>query len=112
MGKPHSPCHQEGRDHTILRGLSSIKRNHKNGRVPAPSNRRLPRYVGYFSTLDLAAGYWQVEMEPTSIEKTAFTTHEGLYEFSVMPFGWPATFQRLMQTVLEGLTPQCCLTTS
>ncbi|CAH8866152.1 unnamed protein product [Trichobilharzia szidati] len=66
----------------------------------------------WFSTLDLASGYWQVEIRPEHRPKTAFVVPTGLYEFETMPFGLsnaPATFQRLMQTVLAGLVPKQCL---
>ena len=59
-----------------------------------------------FSTLDLASGYWQVSLSQEARVKTAFATHSGLFQLNVMPFGLcnePATFERLMDRVLQGL---------
>ena len=66
----------------------------------------------WFCTLDLQSGYWQIGMDPKDQEKTAFATHMGLYEFSVMPFGLcnaPATFEAMMETMLRGLLWKKCL---
>ncbi|KAL2083812.1 hypothetical protein ACEWY4_021585 [Coilia grayii] len=64
-----------------------------------------------FSTIDLNSGYWQVEMADESQLKTAFVCSKGQFHFKVVPFGLrnaPASFQRLMETVLVNLKGQIC----
>jgi hypothetical protein len=79
----------------------------KTDAYPLPRiDELLERYqtAKWFTSLDLAAGFHQVEMAEEDKEKTAFICSEGLYEFNVMPFGLknaPGTFQRLMDEVLR-----------
>ncbi|KAK3243513.1 hypothetical protein CYMTET_46839 [Cymbomonas tetramitiformis] len=60
----------------------------------------------YFSSFDAVDGFWQMAMAPEDVEKTAFTSHYGSYEWLVMPMGLansPSCYQRRMQTALGHL---------
>ena len=66
-----------------------------------------------FTSLNLKSGYWQVELNESSIPLIAFTVVPlGFYECIRMPFGLtnaPATFQRLMDSCLGELHLEWCI---
>lgn len=60
----------------------------------------------------MAHGYYQVPLDEKDKHKTAFITKYGLYQYTKLPFGLcnsPATFSRVIQLVLQGLTWKECL---
>jgi hypothetical protein len=67
----------------------------------------------FFCTMDLQSGYWQLPLAEGAKEKTAFSApRRGQFQFKVMPFGLcnaPASFERFMERVLEGLQWESCL---
>lgn len=77
---------------------------------PTPRIDDLTERLGtskFLTTIDLSKGYWQIPLTQRSKELTAFKTPRGLFHFKVLPFGLhgaPASFQRLMDQVLQGLS--------
>jgi Reverse transcriptase (RNA-dependent DNA polymerase) len=65
-----------------------------------------------FTTLDCNSGYWQIPIDPIDMDKTAFTSHHGLYRFTRLPFGLrnaPGFFQRTVDIILAGVKLKTCL---
>jgi hypothetical protein len=61
----------------------------------------------WFSKLDANSAYWQVPIREQDRKKTAFITKYGLFEHKRMAFGLcgsPATYARIMNLVMRGLT--------
>ena len=65
-----------------------------------------------FSSIDLKSGYWQMPVRSKDVQKTAFKTRWGLYEYLVMLFGVtnaPAQFMNMMNDLLGDYLDQFVL---
>lgn len=84
-------------------------------KYPLPlTNDQICRLRGakLFSCLDMASGFHQIPIHPNSIERTAFVTPEGQFEFLTMPFGLknaPAVFHRAIMKELGDLAHSYCI---
>ena len=88
-------------DYRMLNKIS-IKNRYPMPRVDDLLDRL--RGAKFLSKVDAHSGFNQIRIAPEHIERTAFTTAYGLFEYTVLPFGLcnaPATFQRLMNEVLR-----------
>jgi hypothetical protein len=78
----------------------------KTQRGPVPLAQDVFDSLGgsrWFTVLDLASGYWQVRMHENSKDKTAFSTPDGHFQFTRVPFGLknaPIDFNRIMNAVI------------
>ena len=66
----------------------------------------------YFTKLDFKNGYFQIPLAPTDRPKTAFSTRDNHYQFTVLPQGvknGPPTFQRIVNQILGPARWKYCL---
>ena len=81
----------------------------KTMNYPLPTFQDVTDLLGQatlFSVMDMKSGFWQLEIEESSKEKTAFICHSGLYEFNRVPFGLknsPIIFQQVVEQALRGM---------
>ena len=105
---------QEGKP---LRGVvdyGMLNKITKKNSTPTPRSDEMFDVIGgskIFSKIDLKTGFHQIRVKPEDVEKTAFQTKYGQYEYLVLPMGLcnsPATFTTMMNEVLNGYIDRFC----
>ena len=87
----------------------AINKRMKSDAYPLPllwDNLRLAAHHQWYTCLDCTWGFWNIPLEEEAKEYTAFTTHKGMFEFEVLPFGIknsPGIFQRAMDLIFGDL---------
>ena len=92
-------------DSTFKGGLAEDE-SRRNGKLQNSDVLHSIGHAKYVTKFDLLKGYWQVPLIPHAGEISAFVKPDGLYEYTVMPFGMknaPATFQHMISQVISGL---------
>ena len=101
-----------GKERRVYQNVRRLSRPYCNAvtKVPAYPMKDMQELVftagtaKWLSCLDLLRGYYQIKMQEESKPLTAFSTHNGVYQWKVMPFGLSGasgTFQRVMDYVLR-----------
>ena len=94
--------------------LPTPERENNRGRSSSADITEILDQLGqskYFTCLDMVMGYHQIEMEEGERPKMDFSTKQGHWDYSRLPFGLktaPATFQKRMNSVMSGLTETRC----
>ncbi|PIO68609.1 reverse transcriptase, partial [Teladorsagia circumcincta] len=87
-------------------GLNDALEQHQHP-LPTPDDIFTKLNGGrYFSQLDLAEAYLQVEVDDDSKQLLTINTHQGLYRFNRLPFGVkpaPGIFQQCIDALIAGL---------
>lgn len=84
-------------------------------RYPLPRIDDLPDQLqgdSVFSYADMASGYYQIRIQESDVQKTAFNTHLGLYEWKVLPMGLansPSIFKATMNRIFGDMIGKCLL---